>query len=65
LPQDFTDDGNGFYKHYLKKPTFANKTVIPNGVYRMLLRALKATGDPTKEEDYEVYASSTFGVNAR
>ncbi|KXN90796.1 Minor extracellular protease vpr [Leucoagaricus sp. SymC.cos] len=55
---------NGFNTFALETPTFANGTVIPNGSYRLLLRALRVTGDTTKEEDYEVYLSPIIGVNA-
>ncbi|QRV93660.1 pyrolysin [Ceratobasidium sp. AG-Ba] len=36
---------------------FANGTAIPDGSYKVLVRALKITGDPKKEEDYEVWTS--------
>ncbi|CAE6542896.1 unnamed protein product [Rhizoctonia solani] len=36
---------------------FANGTAIPDGSYKVLLRALKITGDPKKQEDYEVWTS--------
>jgi hypothetical protein len=32
------------------------------GSYRFLLRVLKITGDPTREEDYETYLSPVVGV---
>jgi len=44
--------------------TFANGTVIPNGSYKILLRALKVTGDPTNEADYETWLSPIIGVAA-
>lgn len=44
--------------------TFANGTVIPNGSYKVLLRALRVTGDPTNEADYESWLSPVFGVAA-
>lgn len=44
--------------------TFENGTAIAAGNYRLLLRALKITGDPKKEEDYEVYMSPSFSVKA-
>ncbi|KXN90803.1 Minor extracellular protease vpr [Leucoagaricus sp. SymC.cos] len=55
--------GNGFYAFTLGTPTFANGTVIPMGSYRLLLRVLRVTGDPVKEEDYDVYLSPIIGVN--
>ncbi|KAJ7817766.1 subtilisin-like protease [Mycena olivaceomarginata] len=44
--------------------TFANGTVIPNGSYRVLLRSLRVTGDPTNEADYDSWLSPVFGVAA-
>lgn len=43
---------------------FANGTTIPNGSYKILLRALKVTGDTTNEADYESWLSPTIGVTA-
>ena len=45
-------------------PQFANQTTIPNGKYRVLLRALEITGNPTVEDDYESWLSPIFGINA-
>ncbi|KAJ7026846.1 subtilisin-like protease [Mycena alexandri] len=42
--------------------TFANGTVIPNGSYKVLIRALRVTGDPDKEADYDAWLSQTMGV---
>ncbi|KAG8756358.1 hypothetical protein FRC11_005399 [Ceratobasidium sp. 423] len=36
---------------------FANGTAIPDGSYRVLFRALKITGNPEHEEDYETWTS--------
>ncbi|KAF7315418.1 Pyrolysin [Mycena indigotica] len=44
--------------------TFANGTVIPNGTYKVLLRALKVTGNPTNEDDWESWLSPIFGIAA-
>ncbi|CAE6450001.1 unnamed protein product [Rhizoctonia solani] len=41
---------------------FANGTAIPDGSYKILLRALKITGDPKKEEDYEVWTSPQVDI---
>lgn len=41
---------------------FLDGTPIPPGEYRLLLRALRITGDPSKEEDYEVYLTPAFSV---
>ncbi|KAG5640012.1 hypothetical protein DXG03_001790, partial [Asterophora parasitica] len=40
---------------------FANGTSIPNGSYRLLIRALRVTGDATKEEDYDSWLSPIIG----
>ncbi|EUC63183.1 minor extracellular protease vpr protein [Rhizoctonia solani AG-3 Rhs1AP] len=42
--------------------TFANGTAIPDGSYKILLRALKITGNPKKEEDYEVWTSLQIDI---
>lgn len=60
--QDPADNGSNSFP--LTTPTFANGTTIPNGSYRLLLRALRVTGDPTKEGDSEVYLSPIIGINA-
>ncbi|KAJ1305221.1 hypothetical protein OPQ81_000250 [Rhizoctonia solani] len=36
---------------------FANGTAIPDGSYRVFFRALKITGDPNQERDYETWTS--------
>ncbi|KAL5634053.1 hypothetical protein ACGC1H_006028 [Rhizoctonia solani] len=41
---------------------YANGTAIPNGRYRILFRALKITGDPDQEEDYEIWTSPTVVI---
>ncbi|KIM45535.1 hypothetical protein M413DRAFT_343058 [Hebeloma cylindrosporum] len=46
----------------LDAPTFANGTTIANGPYRILVRALRVTGNPTREEDYESWLSPVVGV---
>ena len=47
----------------LEQLRFANGTVIPNGAYRFLFRALRVlTGDLTKEEDYESWLSPVIGI---
>ncbi|KDR67581.1 hypothetical protein GALMADRAFT_161607 [Galerina marginata CBS 339.88] len=48
----------------LDTPAFANGTMVPNGSYRILLRALRVTGNPTKEEDYESWLSPIVGIFA-
>ncbi|KAG8734128.1 hypothetical protein FRC11_011391 [Ceratobasidium sp. 423] len=55
-----TADDNGYTG--LQVTAFANGTAIPDGSYKVLLRALKITGNPKKEEDYEVWTSPTIVV---
>ncbi|EKM75550.1 hypothetical protein AGABI1DRAFT_79685 [Agaricus bisporus var. burnettii JB137-S8] len=55
---------NGANAFSITTPTFANGTIIPNGSYRLLLRALRVTGDATKEEDTEAFLSEIIGINA-
>ncbi|KAL0959395.1 hypothetical protein HGRIS_014644 [Hohenbuehelia grisea] len=50
-------------EHFRFYGEFANFTRIPNGEYRILMRALKVTGDPSKAEDYESWLSPIFAVN--
>ncbi|KAI0088133.1 subtilisin-like protease [Irpex rosettiformis] len=57
------DDGSGFNLFDVTPPTFANGTKIPNGQYKILLRALKVTGNPGNESDFESWLSPTIGVN--
>lgn len=61
---DTSATGDAFNTLVLETPTFANGTTIPNGSYRALVRALKVTGDPTKEEDYESWLSPVVGIQA-
>jgi hypothetical protein len=42
---------------------FANGTTIPNGLYKVLFRALKVTGDPALQSDYESWVSPTLLFN--
>ncbi|CAE6446882.1 unnamed protein product [Rhizoctonia solani] len=41
---------------------FANGTAIPNGSYRIMVRALKITGNPQFEGDYEMWTSPELQV---
>ncbi|KEP44960.1 minor extracellular protease vpr protein, partial [Rhizoctonia solani 123E] len=50
-----SSDENGFSG--VQVEAFANGTEIPDGSYKILLRALKITGDPKSEEDYKVWTS--------
>ncbi|KAF8070083.1 pyrolysin [Lyophyllum atratum] len=56
-PQD-----NGFTTIALASPSFANGTQIANGSYRVLVRALKVTGDAQTQEDYESWLSPIVGI---
>jgi hypothetical protein len=51
------DDAEYPYWDYSVPNTFANGTQFSYGSYRLLLRALKVTGNPTKQEDYETWLS--------
>ncbi|KIO16473.1 hypothetical protein M407DRAFT_33879 [Tulasnella calospora MUT 4182] len=51
----FEENGSGFFP--LDTPTFSNGTTIPNGRYKILLRALKITGDAEKNSDYDTWLS--------
>lgn len=62
--EDTSATGNGFSTFALATPTFANGTTIANGQYRVLVRALKVTGDSTNEADYESWLSPIIGINA-
>ncbi|QRW22547.1 pyrolysin [Rhizoctonia solani] len=55
-----TADTNGYSA--FQATQFANGTAIPDGSYKILLRALKITGNPTNEEDYEVWTSPVINV---
>ena len=56
--------GDGFSVFSLSDPIFANNMRIPNGRYRILMRALKVTGDPSDQNDYEWFLSPVIGINA-
>ncbi|EDR11679.1 pyrolysin [Laccaria bicolor S238N-H82] len=53
---------NGYSSFALNSPTFANGTAIPSGSYRVLIRALRVTGNPAREEDYDSWLSPVLGV---
>ncbi|KAJ7115609.1 subtilisin-like protease [Mycena crocata] len=58
------DEGDLVQNTFVLSNTFANGTVVPNGSYRVLLRALRATGDAKNEADYESWLSPIIGVAA-
>ncbi|EJD44570.1 subtilisin-like protein [Auricularia subglabra TFB-10046 SS5] len=41
---------------------FANGTAVPDGQYKLLLRALRLTGNPKKASDWDVYVSQQVGL---
>ncbi|EEB87633.1 hypothetical protein MPER_14958, partial [Moniliophthora perniciosa FA553] len=51
----------GYFSVALDSPTFANGTAIPAGSYKLLARALRVTGDPANEEDYDSWLSPIVG----
>ncbi|KAK0476848.1 subtilisin-like protease [Armillaria novae-zelandiae] len=57
-------DTFGYNTIAMKSPVFANGTTIPNGSYKFLLRALKVTGDPRQEEDFESWLSPVIRIVA-
>ncbi|PVF96577.1 subtilisin-like protein [Serendipita vermifera] len=56
------EEGSGY--SFLRIQKFLNTTAIPNGQYKLMLRALKITGDRSKQEDYETWLSPVFNVKA-
>ncbi|KAG5637208.1 hypothetical protein DXG03_004538, partial [Asterophora parasitica] len=61
IPRNALDNG---FSIIPVSTTFANGTRIPNGSYRVLVRALRVTGDATKEEDYDSWLSPIIGFRA-
>jgi hypothetical protein len=59
-----TVDANGYSQLDLTKPVFSNGTAIPNGSYKMLLRAAKVTADLKNEDDYESWLSPVVNIQA-
>ncbi|KIR33711.1 peptidase [Cryptococcus deuterogattii MMRL2647] len=60
---DNADGQGGDYSTFnFGSAAFSNGTTIPNGDYRLLMRALHITGDKTKEADYESWLSQSFTV---
>ncbi|EPQ55564.1 subtilisin-like protease [Gloeophyllum trabeum ATCC 11539] len=56
-----TIDDNG-YNVFQFTDSFVNGTKIAAGEYKVLLRALKVTGNPAEEGDYETWLSPSFSV---
>lgn len=59
-----TTPGEGYNVFSLSKAFFADNTAIPNGRYRILMRALKVTGDPTNKDDFEAWVSPVIDIQA-
>ncbi|KAI0786658.1 pyrolysin [Abortiporus biennis] len=57
------NDGTGYSATAISN-IFANGTTVPNGTYRVLLRVLKVTGDPTNEDDFVSWLSDTIDFHA-
>lgn len=55
--QASTAKNNGYSTYELKKPVFSNGTSISKGSYKILLRALRVTGNAQKPEDWENWLS--------
>ncbi|KAK0476786.1 pyrolysin [Armillaria novae-zelandiae] len=61
---DATDAAHNGYSALSMPGTFANNSQIPNGLYRVLMKALKVAGDPSNGADYESWLSPIIGINA-
>ncbi|KIY63825.1 subtilisin-like protein [Cylindrobasidium torrendii FP15055 ss-10] len=61
---DGLTDGNNTMMADWMTPAYANGTTVVDGIYKVLLRVLKMNGDRTKDGDYDVWLSPTFGVQA-
>ncbi|CCA71532.1 related to subtilisin-like serine protease [Serendipita indica DSM 11827] len=55
-----SDEGNGY--DWVRVTSFLNRTAIPNGTYRLLIRSLKVTGNRNVEEDYDAWLSPVFTI---
>ncbi|KAF8149475.1 pyrolysin [Crassisporium funariophilum] len=62
--EDTSENGDPYSVFNLQTPTFANGTIIRNGAYRILIRALRVTGNPKRQEDYESWLSPIVGIQA-
>ncbi|KAF5348713.1 hypothetical protein D9758_006755 [Tetrapyrgos nigripes] len=52
---------NPSYFVNITSAVFFNGTRVPNGMYKYLMRTLRVTGNPAKEEDYDEYLSPVLG----
>ncbi|KAF9467399.1 pyrolysin [Collybia nuda] len=57
-------DDNGYTSYPFEVLAFANGTLVPNGSYKFFMRALRVTGDPDQNADYESWLSPAIGVAA-
>ncbi|KAK7053263.1 hypothetical protein VNI00_003889 [Paramarasmius palmivorus] len=55
------DNETDFEVVTVNSTSFENGTAIPDGSYRFLLRALRVTGDPDNESNYESWLSPIVG----
>lgn len=62
MRSDKNPDDNGYTSYPFEVMAFANGTQVPNGSYRFLVRALRVTGDPEQNSDYESWLSPVVGV---
>lgn len=63
LPRSANEtEGEGLYDVIIPNK-FANGSDIANGSYKVLLRALKVTGDPAVQADYESWLSPILVFN--
>jgi hypothetical protein len=60
----FKNPQNGGYDLFTLTNKFADGTSIPNGDYKVLVRALRVTGNPKNEADFESWLSPAFTVKA-
>lgn len=56
--------GNGYWGLALTTPTFNTGRKIPNGTYKMVLRALRVTGDPNNDAHYDKWFSPSITIKA-
>ena len=46
----------------LDEPILPDGTTLQNGMYKLLLKALRVSGNPENEEDWESWLSPVFGI---
>lgn len=63
-PRHEMEDAERSGYDFVRVQNYLNTTSIANGQYKLLLRALKVTGNAAKQEDYESWLSPVFTVNA-